>query len=109
MAGGLEQVAEGKYRVTGDMLFANAANLLAQGDQMFQRFGEVELDLSAVSRADSAGLAVILEWFRQATSAGVRISLKAVPERLVALARISEVHSMLGLPGAPRVDVGSGG
>ena len=98
MSGRIEKVEDQHYRVVGEMVFTDAVALLAEAEKMLDGPGEIQLDLSQVSRADSAGLAVVLEWFRMAHAKGIKINLEQVPDKLDALARICEVHGMLGLP-----------
>jgi phospholipid transport system transporter-binding protein len=57
--------------------------------------GPVEIDCGAVSLADSAGLAVLLDWLSAAKGAGQTLRYTHLPEDLVALARISEVDELL--------------
>jgi phospholipid transport system transporter-binding protein len=57
--------------------------LLAQGD--------VTLDFTAATQVDSSALALVMEWQRQATAAGRRLSSRAVPHNLVVLARLYDV------------------
>lgn len=99
----LEQIDKNHYQVAGEMVFACASDLLSQAEKMLRSPGEIHIDLSRVNRADSAGLAVVLEWFRLAHAAGVKIHLEQVPEKLDALARICEVHGILGLPSSQTV------
>jgi phospholipid transport system transporter-binding protein len=46
---------------------------------------------------DSAGLALLIEWYSQASKASKSISFVAVPEQLSALAKISDVDQFLKL------------
>lgn len=57
--------------------------------------GAVEIDCGAVGLADSAGLAVLLDWLSAAKGAGQALRYAHLPEDLVALARISEVDELL--------------
>ncbi|HEY8510199.1 MAG TPA: STAS domain-containing protein, partial [Steroidobacteraceae bacterium] len=54
-----------------------------------------EVDCSGVGAADSAGLAVLLDWLAFAKSRGRHIHYVGLPEELLALARISEVEDLL--------------
>ncbi|MEP7313927.1 MAG: STAS domain-containing protein [Pseudomonadota bacterium] len=62
-------------------------------------FGEpreqMSIDLGGVTEADSAGLALLVTWAGQALAANMKLSYAAVPERLLSLARISEVEELL--------------
>ena len=93
----LEKLGEARYRIRGELSFAVAARLHGEGQRAF--FGEparcVEVDCSGVSSADSAGLAVLLEWLAGASVAGRSLKFVGVPENLRAIARISEVESLI--------------
>ena len=56
-------------------------------------------DLSGVTRVDSAALALLLAWLRRAKALDLRVELRAMPESLLALARLYGVDALL--PGAP--------
>ncbi len=94
---GLEQVGAARYRIRGELSFAVAARLYGEGRRAFS--GDtapgLEVDCSGVTSADSAGLAVLLEWLAWAATAGRTLKFVGVPENLRAIARISEVESLL--------------
>lgn len=91
-----EAMAPGRYRVSGEMGFATASNLLAASLDAFAAPEErLEVDLAGVVRADSAGLALLIEWLRRARHAGKTIVFHAVPEQLRAIARVSDLEDIL--------------
>ena len=53
------------------------------------------LDVTAVDAVDSAGLALLLEWIRQARTDGRAMSFTALPDKLLAIARLSGVDGLL--------------
>ena len=53
--------------------------------------------LKGVTRADSAGLALLLEWLRRSERAGCSISFVNVPEQLMSIARICGLEGILPL------------
>ena len=57
------------------------------------------VDLSDVSRVDSAGLALLLEWQAQATSRDRPLKFENAPDDLLRLANLSEASELLGLDG----------
>jgi len=91
----LEPLGEGRYAVAGELGLASAAAMLAAGRAAFAGQPRVDVDLSRVGRADSAGLAVLIEWTRLARLAGTQITFHALPARLSALARIGGVDQLL--------------
>jgi phospholipid transport system transporter-binding protein len=86
---------EGHYALTGDLGFDCAVSILAQGEAAFAGKAEVVVDLSGVTDADSAGLAVLIEWTRRCSIAERRISFRRIPSRLGAIARIGGLSQLL--------------
>jgi phospholipid transport system transporter-binding protein len=70
---------------------------LQASQQLFAQATTLNIDLSEVSAVDSAGLALLIEWYSQASKASKSISFVAVPEQLSALAKISDVDQFLKL------------
>jgi phospholipid transport system transporter-binding protein len=91
------QPAPGRFALSGSMNFATAAQLLAAGEKAFAAApaGALEVDCSGVAAADSAGLAVLIDWLATARAQGRRMALRGVPDSLRALARISELEELL--------------
>jgi len=77
---------------------ANAGELLAVGAAAIAR-GEFEFDLSAVAEVDTAAVALLLEWQRQAVAGGGRLRLAGVPADIASLAELYGVDGLLDLEG----------
>ncbi|HEX6637217.1 MAG TPA: STAS domain-containing protein [Steroidobacteraceae bacterium] len=88
----------GRISVTGELTFANAREARLRGHQVFDASSAQVLvvDCSGVTRADSAGLAVLLDWLAWGRRKSRAISLENLPDSLLAIARISEVDGLLG-------------
>ena len=88
-------------QVRGDLTFATVTALLAASQPLFAaRTGRLQVDLAGVGRADSAGLALLIEWLRLARAAGCELSFQAVPAQLQAIAAASGLTDMLPLTSA---------
>lgn len=93
----LSTPAPGVLALSGALVFATAAQALAQARQALAR-GEIgALDLGSVDAADSAGLAVLLALRRTARAQGVDLELRGLPRSLRALAQLGEVEALLGI------------
>jgi phospholipid transport system transporter-binding protein len=81
----------------GDLTLATAATAHAAGAGMIAAAaaGGLRIDCSGITAADSAGLAVLLEWCALAARRGVRLQFDGLPDRLRRLAQISEVEALL--------------
>lgn len=86
---------EGRFALTGDMSFATANQILRASEAVFPQHESLQVDMSQVGKADSAGLALLLEWKSQAAQRDASISYVGIPESLVSIARTSEVSDLL--------------
>jgi phospholipid transport system transporter-binding protein len=93
--GRLSALGGGRFELSGTVGFADVSRLLADGDAAFRGEAEIEVDLARVSRADSAGLALLLEWTLSARDAGRTIRYRNVPPSIASLAGMSDVASLL--------------
>lgn len=91
----IEALGAGRFRVSGVLNAATVTDLLKQSRERFAGVPQVEVDLAAVTEGDSAGLALLLEWLRQARLAKQEIHFRNMPAQIGALARISEVDDLL--------------
>jgi len=91
----LEQREPGHWSISGDFGLETAAAMLASGESAFAGVPAAAVDLSGITDADSAGLAVLIEWVRTARQSGRRIEFSGLPPRLAELARIGGVAEIL--------------
>lgn len=56
-----------------------------------------QLDLSAVERVDSSGLALLLEWQASAKKRRALLQISHAPDDLVSLAKLCEAEELLQL------------
>ena len=87
--------APGRFVLSGVFGFATARSILEASEAAFADRESVVVDLAGVTHADSAGLAVLLEWVTWAHHAGREIRFQAMPKSIRAIARISEVVGWL--------------
>ena len=96
-ASALLEATEFSWRIVGDMNFASAPALLSQGRNLLQFGGDLSIDMGGVDHADSAGLALLLEWLDLSRSSKGNIRFKNIPEALMDIARVSNVYDMLSI------------
>ena len=75
---------------------ANAGELLAAGSAAIAA-DDFAFDLTSVAEVDTAAVALLLEWQRQAIARGGRLRLAGVPADVASLARLYGVDGLLGL------------
>ncbi len=94
----IEARRSGEFAVTGEMSFSTAPALWNQSRDVFATTADaIGIDLGRVERADSAGLALLVAWTRQARGAGRSIRFLNPPDQLMALAQANKVGNLLGL------------
>ena len=93
------QAAPDHYLLTGVLTFATASAALKAAEPLL-RSASLRLDLSGVSRADSSGVGVLIEWLRRAEAAGCRLQFAHIPESLRAMMRVGGVEGLLPLDSA---------
>ncbi|MBK9132386.1 MAG: STAS domain-containing protein [Gammaproteobacteria bacterium] len=82
--------------VNGELNFSTVPALLERGAALLAgRAGAVRLDLGGVTRADSAGLALLIEWLRVARRNRASIEIRNMPAQLRAIARVSGLDAIL--------------
>ena len=86
--------------LSGALTFATAARAFAEGSRVLASGAQTRLDLSGLTRADSAGLACVLGLAAAASRAGRRLAVVNWPEGLRALAGVCGVASLLEPPAA---------
>lgn len=86
--------------LSGELDHAGAVSALPAARRWMAGSGVLRVDLGAVERTESAGVALLLEWLRQARSRGSAIELLNPPAQLRALVRFFDLEAVLFKPGA---------
>lgn len=86
------------WQIEGELTFDTVAALYRRGAALMPE-GDLAVSLSGVTRVDSAGLALLVYWQRQADSGGFRIEFSGVPEQLVNLAQVADLHAVMSFKG----------
>lgn len=89
------EAAPGCLAVRGALIFATARRARELGVERLGRGGSWRVDCSGVTAADSAGLAVLLDWLATASRSGGALGYDRIPDELLGIARISEVEELL--------------
>lgn len=86
------------WSVAGELSFATVPPLLADSGPALERTqGALRVDLGAVERVDSAGLALLIEWLRLARAAGRELRYIGVSDRVRSIIRVNGLSEALGL------------
>jgi phospholipid transport system transporter-binding protein len=101
----IETRGRGRFAVSGELSFATVPALWTQSHAAFAGDSEaIDIDLSDVRRADSAGLALLVAWMRQARRAEKTVRFSHPPQQLLALAKANRLEPVLGLQSAHLAD-----
>ncbi len=93
----LEDLGDGRFALSGEMSFETAERILQASEKPYAKHTRLEIDLSGVSMSDSAGLALLLEWVTWANHTVREIRYTGMPERVMAIAKTTEVDGLLTL------------
>ena len=83
--------------LSGPVTLANVAALLEEGRRHVEE-GVESIDLQGVTEMDSALLALLLAWQREAKSRERSLTLANPPQALSTIARLYGVDTLLGHP-----------
>jgi phospholipid transport system transporter-binding protein len=97
----ISEPAAGRIVVTGELTFASARDARQLGLLVLEgsTARALAIDCSGVTRADSAGLAVLLDWLAWGRRKSRKVTLENLPASLVAIAKISEIDGLLQAAG----------
>jgi phospholipid transport system transporter-binding protein len=88
---------DGSWLLQGELDFASVPSVLTHAGMNMLGKHQVTVDLKGVTRADSAGLALLVEWLRESEIAGNTIKFVNVPAQLLSIARVCGLEEILSL------------
>jgi ABC-type transporter Mla MlaB component len=94
------EVRPDRIQVKGSLVFATARAARDAGMAILERSQSSEpltVDCSGVAASDSAGLAVLVDLYANATRRGRTVQFFNLPSGIVAAAKISDVDTILGI------------
>lgn len=86
---------EGQIELVGDLTFETVGELFKRSSETDRGTDKITVDLAKVTRADSAGLALLVEWLRRARERNVHIRIINMPEQMCSIARMSKLDGVL--------------
>lgn len=97
----LTRLDAGRWRLDGALTLAAVAELAAALPAAGEG-GRAELDLAGVTQPSSAGVALLLDWRARLQADGATLVLHNVPQPMLSLAALGNVHALLGLGDSSR-------
>jgi phospholipid transport system transporter-binding protein len=98
----LEPCGASCWRVVGVLDFSSVMPLVRRGRELLGQGSLIEIDLAGVTAANSAGLALLLEWLDLSHARGSRLVFRHLPDSLARIAAVSNLESVLPLTDASR-------
>ena len=95
MADAAIRVGETGWLLSGELNFETVPALLQHRGVQMEAGKNLTVDLSEVTRVDSAGLALMIEWLRESERKDLDMTFTSVPEQLLSIARVCGLDEIL--------------
>ena len=85
-----------QFKLEGELSFVSVQAAMKKSVGIFAEPADKRVfDLAGITKADSAGLALLLEWLRLASQHGVDLHYVNLPPQLLAMAHVAGVDEIL--------------
>jgi phospholipid transport system transporter-binding protein len=84
----IEEIGHGSWILVGDLSFTTVPALSGGLDIESADRPRISIDLAGVTRSDSAGLALLIEWLRESERLGKTITFLNMPAQMRSIARV---------------------
>jgi phospholipid transport system transporter-binding protein len=84
--------------VSGELTFSTVNSVLNEIQSLVGSLSKLQIDLSDVTRSDSAGLALLVHWMRAAKEAKKQLVFHHIPAQMLAIASASGLDELLPVP-----------
>jgi phospholipid transport system transporter-binding protein len=91
----IEATAPAFFVLHGELSFTTVMDLSRRSAPLLWQDESVTLDLAGVTRTDSAGLALLIEWLRMAHRNGKAIWFRNIPPQMMAVAAVVGLDELL--------------
>ena len=90
--------SDGSVQISGEMTFNTTPQLYREFESHLRSEGpDLVIDLGQVDRADSSGLALLLEWQAMARRLNRTLHINNAPQNLLSLAKLCEADMLLDI------------
>lgn len=93
--GCLQRRADNEWALYGELSFKTVPTIIGELNGLLSGESPQVIDLSGVTRIDSAGVALLLDWVRAAKNCNVSVRFRNVPPQMLALAKVAGVGYLL--------------
>jgi len=93
----IEQTETGHFKMTGTLDFETVPVVWQKSLALFKSCDSLNIDFSAVTHSNSAGLALLIEWMRSARSNNQPIAFHHLPVQMQEIAKVCGVDKDLSI------------
>ncbi len=104
----IEETGHGSWMLVGDLSFTTVPALRGGLDIKSADRTRISIDLAGVTRSDSAGLALLIEWLRESERLGKTITFLNMPAQMQSIARVCGLDGILPADTVAAATIGSG-
>lgn len=91
----IEESSAGCFVMRGELSFNTVPEVLASVGGKLWKADRIVLDLDGITRTDSAGLALLIEWIRSARRRHTIIVFHNIPEQMMVMAKVVGLDKLL--------------
>jgi phospholipid transport system transporter-binding protein len=91
----LEKTSACEAHLSGELGFSTVTALVSQIDTQLDECQQLNIDLAGVTRADSAGVTLLVEWMRKAHAQNKDIRFINIPRQMLSILRVSSLEGIL--------------
>ena len=91
----IEERDDGSVALSGPLTAATVPEVWEAGQALLGKTSDILLDLGGVSRCDSAGVALVVNWIAAGRSSGGAVSVRDVPEQMRAILEVSDLSELI--------------
>ncbi len=96
---GLNYHGHGNFSLSNRVDFSNVGRLLVNGQQQFIGHKDITIDVAEADCANTAGLALLMEWSTWCQSNDIKLVYKRPHHSLLEIVKIDDVEQMLSFSG----------
>ena len=91
----MKQNEQAQYEIEGELSFESVPHLCERIVDVIKDSSALVINLAKVSRSDSAGVAMLLDWLHTARAKDVDIKFLNIPEQMLSIAHVSGLDAIL--------------
>ncbi len=90
-----QALGENRFELSGELNFTSVPELLEQAAGLMSDGQAATIDLAKVSSANSAAMALLIEWKSVAAQNNTEVAFLNIPKQIERLAEVCKVESLL--------------